>query len=340
MQLNLEQLAELTGGRLEGPPERVVNGLKGLEQAGPEDVAFLANPKYAHLLPECKAGVVLVTEEQQVPPEMAVIRLESPYLAYAKLLTAAIQTAYEPLGVHERAVVAQSATLGDEVSIHALAVVGENASLGDRVVIHPGAVIGAGCSIGDDTVIHPNAVVYEGCKIGRRCIIHAGVIIGADGFGFVPDGEGHFKIPQIGIVQIDDDVEIGANSTIDRAATGSTHIKRNVKIDNLVMVAHNCEVADGSILVAQVGIAGSTKLGHHVVVGGQSGINGHIKIAERVQIAGHSGVTSSIDEPGAKYAGTPAGPMRAAVRSMNLTRKLPELYERIKRLEEKLGGER
>ena len=337
MKLNLQELADLAGGRLEGPPDREVNGLKGLEEAGPEDVAFLANPKYARLLPQCKAGVVLVSQEQEVPPDMAVIRVDEPYLAYAKLLTAATRTPYVPLGVHERAEVSPSATLGRDVSIHPLAVVGDGACLGDRVVLHPGVVIGPGCEIGEDTVIHPNTVVYHDCKIGRRCIIHAGVVIGADGFGFIPEGEGHFKIPQIGIVQIDDDVEIGANSTIDRAAIGRTWIKKNTKIDDLVMVAHNCQVGEGSILVAQAGIAGSSKLGHHVILAGQAAVSGHLTIAERVQVAGQAGVTSSIDQPDTQYAGTPAMPFKPFIRMMWLCKKLPDLFKRVKRLENLLG---
>jgi UDP-3-O-[3-hydroxymyristoyl] glucosamine N-acyltransferase len=215
-----------------------------------------------------------------------------PYLAYAKLLTFATAKPYVPLGVHPKAVVDESARLGRDVSIHALAYVGPNAVIGDSVVLHPGVYVGPGAVVGDDSVLHPNVVVYHGCLIGKRCLIHAGTIIGADGYGFVPQGERHFKIPQVGIVQIDDDVELGAANTIDRAATGRTWIKSGVKTDNQVHVAHNCVIGENSLLVAQVGISGSAQLGRNVVLGGQVGLAGHITLGDRVMVGAQSGVAS------------------------------------------------
>jgi UDP-3-O-[3-hydroxymyristoyl] glucosamine N-acyltransferase len=339
LQVSLAQLVQITGGQLDGPPDRVVSGLKGIEEAGPEDVAFLANPRYAKTLPDCRAGVVLVHQDQEVPQGLAVIRVSDPYLAYAKLLTVATQKPYESIGVHDKAVVADSAELGRDVSIHAMAVVGEGVRLGDRVVIHPGAVVGAGCRIGDDTVLHPNAVLYQGCIIGKRCIVHAGAVIGADGFGFAPDGDKYYKIPQIGIVRIEDDVEIGANTTIDRAATQTTLIKRGVKIDNLVQIGHNCEIGEDTVLAGQVGIAGSTKLGRHVVAGGQAGIGGHLTLGDNVKVAGQGGVSANTKD-NAALGGTPAMPVNLYLKTTIYIRKLPELFKRVKALEKKSGDSR
>jgi UDP-3-O-[3-hydroxymyristoyl] glucosamine N-acyltransferase len=332
MEATLAQLAAILGGVLEGPGDRVVSGIKGIEEAGPADVAFLANPRYAKALPGCRAGVVLVKPEQKVPEGLAVIRVADPYLAYAKILTHATAKPYVPLGVHPRAVVEDGASLGADVSIHARAYVGVGAKIGDRVVLHPGVYVGPGAAVDDDSVLHPNVTLYHGCLIGKRCIVHAGTVIGADGYGFVPDGERHFKIPQIGIVQIDDDVELGANNTIDRAATGRTWIHSGVKTDNMVHVAHNCVVGEHSLLVAQVGISGSTKLGRRVVLGGQAGVSGHITIGDGAMVGSQSGVAHSI-EPGQIVSGTPTMPHRLWLRTSQLIRRLPELFDRVKALE-------
>ncbi|MFH2128270.1 MAG: UDP-3-O-(3-hydroxymyristoyl)glucosamine N-acyltransferase, partial [Pseudomonadota bacterium] len=322
------------GGSLEGPPEREVSGLKGIEEAGPQDVAFLANPRYAKALPSCKAGVVLVSRDQKVPEGLAVIRVDDPYLAYAKVLTAASKRPYEAGGVHSRAFVDESAELSPDVTVHALAYVGPGAKLGARVVLHSGVHVGAGAEVGDDTVLHPNVTLYHGCKVGRRCIIHGGSVIGADGYGFVPQGEGYFKIPQLGIVQIDDDVEIGALCTIDRAAMGRTWIKSGVKTDNMVHIAHNCVVGENTLLVAQVGISGSTKLGKHVVLGGQVGVAGHIEIGDNVQAAGKTGITKSVPA-GEVLGGFPAVPHKLWLRTSGLIKRLPEVFDRLKALEKK-----
>jgi UDP-3-O-[3-hydroxymyristoyl] glucosamine N-acyltransferase len=334
MKATLAQLAAMVGGSLEGPPEREVSGLKGIEEAGPQDVAFLANPRYAKALPTCQAGVVLVSREQKVPQGLAVIRVADPYLAYAKVLTAASAKPYEAGGVHPRAVVDDTAELGPEVTVHALAYVGPGAKLGARVVLHSGVHVGAGAEVGDDTVLHPNVTLYYGCKIGRRCIIHGGSVIGADGYGFVPEGEGYFKIPQLGIVQIEDDVEIGALCTIDRAALGRTWIKSGVKTDNMVHIAHNCVVGENTLLVAQVGISGSTKLGRHVVLGGQAGVAGHIEIGDNVQAAGGSGIIKSVPS-GEILGGVPAMPHKLWLRTSGLIKRLPELFDRLRALEKR-----
>lgn len=335
MQMTLAEVAALVKGSLEGPADLVVSGLKGLAEAGAEDVAFLANPRYAKLLGECRAGVVLVAQDQDAPSGLSIIRVDDPYLAYAQLMTKASQRPYEPLGVSPKAVVDQSAHLGADVSIHALASVGPDAEVGDRVVLHPGVCLGVGVKVGEGSVLHANVSVYHGCIIGKRCIIHAGTVIGSDGFGFAPDGDGYFKIPQLGIVQIDDDVELGALNTVDRAAIGKTWIQSGVKTDNLVQIAHNCVIGQDTLLVAQVGISGSTKLGRHVVLGGQVGVGGHITIGDGVQAAAKSGLAQSVD-PGQVVSGFPAMPHRLWLRTRSLIRKLPELFNRVRDIEKRL----
>lgn len=332
MEVSLAELAALLGGQLEAPPERRVSGIKGLEEAGPADLAFLANPRYARLLPQCQAGAVLVKPDQQVPEGLPVIRVADPYLAFAKVLTFATAQPYQALGVHPRAVVEEGATLGAEVSIHALAYVAAGAVLGDRVVLHPNVYVGAGVTIGQGTVLHPGVVVYHGCRIGQRCIIHAGTVIGADGYGFVPEGDRHFKIPQVGIVQIDDDVELGALNTIDRAATARTWIQSGVKTDDHVHIAHNCVVGENTLLVAQVGVSGSTKVGRNVIMAGQAGSSGHLTIGDRAIIGPQSGLAKDV-APGATVTGTPAMPHQLWLRTRKLIERLPELFDRVKSLE-------
>lgn len=336
MEVTLAEVAALVQGRLEGPADRTVSGLQGLSEAGPHEVSFLANPRYAKLLPQCQAGVVLVAEGQETPENLAVIRVADPYLAYARLLAKFVERPYEPLGVSPQAVVHPSARLGAEVSIHPLAHVGPDAQVGDRVVLHPGVSLGAGVQVGDDSVLHANVSVYHGCRIGKRCIIHAGTVIGSDGFGFAPDGDKYFKIPQVGIVQIDDDVELGALNAVDRAATGVTWIQSGVKTDNLVQIAHNCVIGQDTLLVSQVGISGSTRLGRHVVLGGQVGVAGHITLGDRVQVAAKSGIAQSVDA-GEVVSGIPAMPHRLWLRTRGLIRKLPELFQRVKKLERQLA---
>ena len=336
MEISLGELAALIGGELSGPGDRKVSGLKGIEEAGPTEVAFLANPKYARALPRCKAGVVLVSLDQKTPPDLAVIRVKDPYLAYAKLLTFATRRDTPALGVHPKAVVEESAKLGRDVSIHALAYVGHGAEIGDGAVLHPGVYVGPGAKVGEKSTLMPNVVLGEGCLVGKRCLIHAGTVIGADGYGFVPEGEGYFKIPQIGVVRIDDDVEIGALNTIDRAALNQTWIQKGVKTDNMVHVGHNCVIGENTLLVAQVGISGSTQIGKRVVIGGQAGIAGHLTVGDDAKLGGGTGVIQDVPER-AMLAGTPAMPHRLWLRTYSLIKKLPELFARVRRLESKLG---
>ena len=335
MEATLAQLSLFLGGHLEnGDPDYRVNGMKGLEEAGEYDIAFLANPRYAGLLAQCRAGVVLVSHEQEVPKALPVIRVANPYLAFAQVLTMATRTPYKALGIMNGAVVEQDALVADDASIYPHAYVGHGVRIGNRVVIYPGVYVGDNTSIDDDTIIYANVSVYYGCRIGKRCIIHSGAVIGADGFGFVP-GDSYFKIPQVGIVQIDDDVEIGANSTVDRAATSKTWIQRGVKIDNLVQIGHNCVIGEDSVIVAQVGVGGSSKLGRHVVLAGQSGLAGHLKVGDNTRIGPQSGVMSSVPA-NSEIMGTLPLPAKLYFKVMALLKRLPELFDRVKKLEKML----
>ncbi|MDR1396530.1 MAG: UDP-3-O-(3-hydroxymyristoyl)glucosamine N-acyltransferase [Desulfarculales bacterium] len=335
MEISLGKLAAFLGGSLEGgSPDYLVSGLKGLEEAGPADISFLANPRYAGLLPATGAGVVLVGKDQAVPEGLAVIKVDNPYLAYAKILTLAAAKPYQATGVHPTAVIEASARLGKDVSIYPFVYIGHNAEIGDRVILHPGVTVGDNAKIGDGSLLYPKVTVYHDCSVGRRCILHAGAVIGADGFGFVP-GESNFKIPQLGIVQIDDEVEIGAGTTVDRATTGKTWIKQGAKIDNQVMIAHNCVVGEHTMIAAQSGISGSSKVGRHVIMGGQVGIGGHVEIGDDVQIGAKSGLISSV-AGGARIQGSPPLPVKQYLKTILLVNRLPELFERLKQVEKKL----
>jgi UDP-3-O-[3-hydroxymyristoyl] glucosamine N-acyltransferase len=335
MEISLEKLAVFLNGSLEGgDPGYLLSGLKGLEEAGPADISFLANPRYAGLLPVTRAGAVLVSKEQAVPEGLTVIRVDNPYLAYARILTLAAAKPYQASGVHPQAVIEASARLGKDVSIYPFVYIGHNAEIGDRVILHPGVTVGDNAKIGADSLLYPRVTVYHDCLVGRRCILHAGAVIGADGFGFVP-GESNFKIPQLGIAQIDDDVEIGAGAAVDRATTGKTWIKQGVKIDNLVMIAHNCVVGEHTMIAAQSGISGSSKVGHHVIMGGQVGIGGHVEVGDDVQIGAKSGLISSLPS-GSRVQGAPPLPVKQYLKTILLVNRLPELFERLKQVEKKL----
>jgi UDP-3-O-[3-hydroxymyristoyl] glucosamine N-acyltransferase len=331
----LKELAEHLGGTVRGDETRTVNGLAPLESAGPDKVTFLANPKYAPKVAETGAGAVLMAPGGEAYGRN-VIEVANPYLAFAKLLKLFYVHKPAPLGVMEGARIGSNVTLGSDISIHPGAVIGDNVSIGDRCVIHPGAVIYAGVTIGDDTLIHANAVVRERCCIGRRCVLQPGAVIGSDGFGYAPDGRGYYPIPQIGIVVLEDDVEIGANSCVDRAALEKTLIRRGTKLDNLVQIAHNCQIGEDCMIVSQVGISGSTKLGNHVTLAGQVGVAGHLTIGDNVMIGAQSGVPNSVPA-NAGYSGTPIMPHKEWLRAMAIVPRLPELRKGVGALEKRIA---
>jgi UDP-3-O-[3-hydroxymyristoyl] glucosamine N-acyltransferase len=271
------------------------------------------------------------------PGEKTVIKLDHPYTAFARLLQHFAPQPPRPFsGISEQAFVSDEAVIAPGAAIGPGAYIGPGTTVGENTVIWPGVSIGPSCTIGNNCIIHANVSIYYHCVVGSNCILHSSCVIGADGFGFAPDGEQYVKIPQLGNVVIEDDVEIGANSTIDRAAMGSTIIHRGTKIDNLVMVAHNCEIGENTLLISQVGISGSTRLGKHVILAGQSGICGHLEIGDFVQVGAQSGVTKNL-EGNKTFLGSPAIPVQESKRLISHIHRLPRLHKRIKELEKKLA---
>jgi UDP-3-O-[3-hydroxymyristoyl] glucosamine N-acyltransferase len=336
MAVSLERIAELTGGRLLGDGSFQVDSIAPLGDAGPGQISFAVSRKFEKAALASRAGALILPEDW---PEEAlralnrpVVLVKNPYLAYAKVASLFFREEFRPTGIHERAVVGRGCSISEDVSIGANVVIGDGVRIASGVTIHPGSVIGDGVSIGADTTIFPNVTIYKGCRIGRGVRIHAGSVIGADGFGFATDEEGrHHKIPQVGIVVIEDGVEIGANTTIDRAAFGETRIGAGSMIDNLVMIAHNVQIGAGSIIVAQAGIAGSTKVGRGVVIAAQAGIVGHIEIGDRAIVTAKSGVPHSVEASEA-VSGIPAMPHRQFLRVAAAYKRLPEMAAELREL--------
>ncbi|MBW7890602.1 MAG: UDP-3-O-(3-hydroxymyristoyl)glucosamine N-acyltransferase [Chitinophagaceae bacterium] len=331
------QIASLINGSVEGDPNANVHSFNKIEVAGEGQLAFLANPKYEDYLYTTRASIVIINQSQQLKEKTnsTLIRVPDAYSAFAALLAKYQEIMEQQLtGLQENAYVAATATIGNDVFIGSYAYVSEHAEIGNRAKLYPHSFVGEKVSIGEGAIIHPSVTIYHGCKIGRNVIIHAGAVIGSDGFGFAPQQDGTYsKIPQIGNVIIEDNVEIGANSTIDRATIGSTIIRKGAKIDNLVHLAHNVEIGQHTAIAAQSGVSGSTKIGNHVMIGGQAGIVGHITIADGARINAQSGVSKSIKQPKAAVTGSPAYDYTSALRSQAISRKLPDLEKRIQELE-------
>ena len=330
----LSELASSIGGRVEGNPDRTIRGVAPLDEAGPEDLSFLTNPRYRSAAASSRAGAILVGPETRIEGRDLLIAPD-PYLALAEILDRLYPQDRPTPGVSGDARVDSTATIGEGAAIGPFAVVGPGARLGAGVVVGAGAVIGDGSVVGDDTRLMPRVVLYPGTQIGARCVIHAGAVLGADGFGFATSGGTHRKVPQLGRVVVDDDVEIGANTTIDRGTLGETRIGRGTKIDNLVMIAHGAWIGPHGLLAAQAGISGSTRIGSHVTVAGQSGAAGHLRLGDRVVVAAKSAVFADVADD-AFVAGIPAVDHRAWKRSQAIVKMLPELRAKIQRLEERL----
>jgi UDP-3-O-[3-hydroxymyristoyl] glucosamine N-acyltransferase len=331
----LKEIADYLGGTVRGDAAVRVGGLAPLETAGPDTITFLANPKYAAKVAETKAGAVLMAPGCESHGRN-VVEVANPYLGFAKLLTLFYIFPHPALGVLPEANVGTGVTLGEGISIYPGACVGNNVTIGDRTVIHSGAVIYEGTVIGDDCVVHANAVIRERCRLGNRVIIQPGAVIGSDGFGYAPDGRGYYRIPQIGIVVLEDDVEVGANTTIDRAALEVTLIKQGTKLDNLVQIAHNCQIGRDCMIVSQVGISGSTKLGDHVTLAGQVGVVGHLTIGDNVMVGAKSGVPHSL-AANAGYSGYPVQPHKEWLKSMAVVTNLPALKKTVSSLEKRIA---
>ncbi len=337
MQFSAAQIAQIIGGTVEGNPETAVYSFGKIEEAKQGELSFLANPKYEDFLYTTKASLIIINQslELKQPVTATLIRVPDAYSAFALLLEKYEQIQSQQLsGIEQPVFIHASAKNGKNTYIGAFAYLGENVVIGDDVKIYPGVYLGKNVSIGNNTIVHPGAKIYNDCIIGSNVIIHAGVVIGSDGFGFAPQADGSLKkVPQIGNVIIEDDVEIGSNTTIDRATIGSTIIKSGVKLDNLLQVAHNVEIGNQTAIAAQTGISGSTKIGKNVMIGGQVGVAGHIHIADGSKIAAKSGITKTIKNPNSTLAGNPALDHITSLKIQALTRNLPELENRLKELE-------
>ena len=338
MTFTAKQIAALLSGDIQGNPEAEVSDVSSIEAARPGTLCFICEQRYAHHLADTKASVVLLSRniEYEGDTEATIIRVENARGAMAQVLTA-VSEALNPKkeGIEDPCYIANGVVLPDKVYVGAFAYIGKNVRLGEGVQIYPNCYVGDNCVIGDNTVLYAGVRVYHHSVIGKDCILHSGVVIGADGFGFEPDATGvNRKVPQIGNVVIEDDVEIGANTTVDRAMMGSTIIRKNVKIDNLVQVAHNVEVGEGTFLCAQVGIAGSTKVGKHCILAGQVGAAGHIEIADNCVFGAQTGIAGSIKKAGI-YQGYPAIDASNWRRSVVGFKNLPELQKLVYELQRK-----
>jgi len=336
MTFSASQIALLINGKIHGDSNASVTSFGKIEEAHAGQLAFLANPKYEDYLYSTKASVIIINEQLELKqPVMAtLIRVPDARTAFATLLAKYQEMTTQQLtGVQQPSYIATSASYGQNVFIGAFAYLGENVKIGNNTKIFQHTFIGDNVRIGNNTILHPGVKIYKNCEIGNNVTIHAGCVIGGDGFGFAPQPDGSFKkVPQIGNVVIEDEVEIGANTTIDRATIGSTLIKTGARLDNLIHIAHNVEVGNKTVIAAQVGISGSTKLGAGVMVGGQAGFVGHVQIGDGAKINAQSGVSKSI-EPGKAVTGSPAYDYTAALRSQAISRNLPELEKRVKELE-------
>jgi UDP-3-O-[3-hydroxymyristoyl] glucosamine N-acyltransferase len=340
MQFSAAQIAMLINGKTEGDPNASVGSFGKIEEAVPGQLAFLANPKYEEFLYTTGASVIIVNESQELKQAISgtLIRVPDAYTAFATLLTKYQEIEAQQLtGIQEPSYRAKTARLGQGVFIGAFAYIGENVVIGNNVKIHPQVYVGNNVRIGDNTVLHPGVKIYHNCVIGTYVTIHAGSVIGGDGFGFAPQADGTFKkVPQIGNVVIEDYVEIGVNAAIDRATMGSTIIRTGAKLDNLIQIAHNVDVGHHTVIAAQAGVSGSTKIGSGVMIGGQAGLVGHLQIADGARINAQSGVTKSIKSQGGAVTGSPAYEYTSALRSQAISRNLPEIERRLKELEEQI----
>lgn len=337
MQFSAEQIAVLIQGKIEGNTHALVAGFNKIEEAGPHDLAFLANPKYEDYLYTTKAGIVIISNQLELkqPVHSTLIRVTDAYSSFATLMQHYQQMKAKALvGIEQPVFIHPTAKIGDQVYIGAFSYIGENAVIGNETKIFSQTYVGANATIGNRTVLHPGVKIYHDCTVGNDVTIHAGTVLGSDGFGFAPQQNGTYnKVPQLGNVVIEDHVEIGANTCIDRATMGSTIIRKGTKLDNLLQIAHNVEVGEHGVIAAQTGISGSTKLGKNVMIGGQVGIVGHITIADGTRINGQSGVSKSVTEPNTALNGRPANEYGASMRAQAVYRKLPELDKKIKELE-------
>ena len=337
MEFTAEQIANVIGGRVEGNKDAKVHTFAKIEEGTEGAISFLSNPKYTHYLYNTKSSIVIVNEgvELEKDVDATLIRVPNAYESIAKLLQIYEASKPKKTGVAPQAYIAPSAKLGNNCYVGPFAYVGEGAEIGDGCQIYPHAVVGDNVKVGSNCIFYPNTTIYQGCKIGNNVTIHAGSVIGADGFGFAPGADGYDKIPQIGIVVIEDNVEIGANTCVDRSTMGATVIHKGVKLDNLVQVAHNVEIGENTVMSAQVGIAGSTKVGSWCMFGGQVGLAGHITIGNKTFLGAQSGVPGCL-KGGEELIGTPPMNPRQYFKSQAIFRRLPDMYKDLNDAKKKI----
>ncbi len=337
MEFTARQIAQVINGEIIGNENVTVNSFSKIEEGKPGSISFLANPKYTHYIYNTEASIVLIDKNAilEKPVETTLIKVDNAYECIAKLLQMYEATKPKKTGIDPLAFVSTNAKIGKNCYIGAFAYVGDNVSIGDNTQIYPHATICENTTIGESCTLYPNVTVYHGSLIGDRVILHAGSVIGSDGFGFAPSANGYDKIPQIGVVTIENDVEIGANTCIDRSTMGSTYIRKGVKLDNLVQIAHNTDIGENTVMSAQVGVAGSTKVGQWCMFGGQVGLAGHIVIGNKVFLGAQSGVPGNIKD-NQQLIGTPPMKQRPYFKSQAVFRRLPELYKQINDLQKQV----
>lgn len=339
MKFSALQIATMLGGTVEGDNDVLVHNLSKIEEGTPGTLTFLANPKYTSFIYETAASIAIVSNdfiaEKSLPSGLTLIRVADAYGSFAKLLEAYNQLTKKSAGIHPSAVVSETATIAEGVYIGPQVVISDRVSIGKESIIHAGTFIAEGVLIGEKSELFAGVKIYRDCKIGNHCTLHSGVVVGGDGFGFSPNSENNYsKVPQIGNVVLEDHVEVGSNTTIDRATLGSTVIRKGVKLDNLIQIAHNVEIGENTVIAAQTGIAGSTKIGKNCMIGGQVGIVGHISIADGTKIAAQSGIGQTINEPNTIVQGSPAFSIMDYKKSYVGFRKLPEIMKRLDDLEQ------
>lgn len=337
MEFSAKQIAEYVQGTIVGDENASVHTFAKIEEGIPGALSFLSNPKYTQYIYDTQSSIVLVNKDFEPEKEVkaTLIKVNNAYESLAKLMTLYEQSQPKRTGIHPLAYVAPTAKIGENVYLAPFACVGDNAEIGDGTELHPHATVGRGAKVGKNCILYTNCNVYHDCRVGNNCILHSGSVVGADGFGFAPSPEGYEKIPQIGIAILEDNVEIGANTCIDRATMGATIIRKGVKLDNLIQIAHNVEVGSNTVMASQTGVAGSTKVGEWCMFGGQVGIGGHIKIGNKVNLGAQSGVPGSIKD-GQNLIGTPPMELKNYFKSSAVFKKLPDMYKELNALRKEI----
>ena len=338
MEFTAKQIAQFIQGRIEGDENVSVHTFSKIEEGKPGAISFLSNPKYTHFLYDTQASIVIINEDVELenPVKTTLIRVKNAYECVAKLLQLYASTIPKKSGIDPLAFISPKAKVGKNCYVGAFAYIADDAIIGDGCQIYPHAYVGEGVKIGDNALIYPHVTIYKGCVVGNRVTLHAGCVIGSDGFGFAPTEDGYDKIPQIGIVTIEDDVEIGANTCIDRSTMGTTIIRKGVKLDNLIQVAHNVEIGKNTVMAAQVGVAGSTKIGEWCMFGGQVGVAGHISVANHTQVGAQAGITGTIKKENETIIGSPAWDAKGFMKSAAVFRRLSDMYQQINELKKEI----